>query len=42
MEINPKNDENPEIIFEIKSNFCNGFCYDNGFFYFMDDFKVVN
>jgi len=42
MEINPKNDEIHENIFEIKSNFCQGFSYDKGYFYFMDEFKVVN
>ena len=37
MEINPKNDEIHENIFEIKSDECNGFSYHNGYFYFMDD-----
>jgi hypothetical protein len=42
MEINPKSDEIHENIFEIKSDFCLGFCYNNGYFYLMDTHKVVN
>lgn len=42
MEVNPKNDEIHDIIFEIKSDLCLGFSYANGYFYFMDDFKVIN
>jgi len=38
-EINPKSDIFHENIFEIKSDFCLGFSYDKGYFYFMDDFK---
>jgi len=40
-EINPKNDATPENIFEIKSNFCLGFSYHKGYFYFMDDNKEI-
>jgi len=40
-EINPKSDDVHENIFEIKSNFCLGFSYENGNFYFMDEYKVI-
>jgi uncharacterized protein YrrD len=41
-EINPKSDKIHENIFEIKSDFCLGFSFNNNKFYFMDDFKTVN
>jgi len=40
-EINPKSDKIHDNICEIKSDACLGFSYDNGCFYFMDDFKTV-
>ena len=40
-EINPRNDEIHETIFEIKSDFCFGFSYYDGYFYFMDDHKII-
>ena len=41
-EINPKSDKIHENIFEIKSDYCLGFSFNNNKFYFMDDFKTVN
>ena len=41
MEINPKSDDIHENVFEFKSDFCLGFSYNEGYFYVMDDFKLI-
>ena len=41
-EVNPKDDENTRVVFEIKSEYCLGFTISGDAFYLIDDNKVVN